>query len=268
MSTKIGQNINNKNSRHLNPSQSKFETTPLLQVKVGDSLSQPYIASSGVPLGSHLDSMLFLIYIQDLVEFLGGIKTSLYADDLKLSRIIKNINDSLLLQSYLTSVKKWDDRNQLELNSSKCQSITFNRTRRSVFAMYHLGAAKLKRVSEVKDLGVILDAKLDFSVHIDRSISKCRAALGLIYRFAREFGDPRIHKFNNKWNGVKRMPLKLKGRLHYTGTTWDFIRFTVLHDVQSYESKLIGTKMKMLQMAARVTKRDKTRSTQTVVKKH
>ena len=100
----------------------------------------------------------------------------------------------MLLISCVMSVKEWGDRNQLELNPSKCQSITFNHTRRSVSAMYHLGALELKRVSEVKDLGVILDTKLDFSVHIDRTISKCRAALGLINRFAREFGDPRIHK--------------------------------------------------------------------------
>ena len=171
-----------------------YLTGRTLQVKIGDSMSQPYIAGSGVPQGSHLGPMLFLIYAQDLVEFLGDTEFSLYADDLKLSRVIRNINDCLSLQSCLTSVMEWGDRNQLQLNPSKCQTITFNRARRSVSAMYHLGASELKRVSEVKDLGVVLDTRLDFNVHIDRTISKCRAALGLINRFAREFGDPRIHR--------------------------------------------------------------------------
>ena len=130
----------------------------------------------------YLGTMLFLIYAQDLA---GDTGFSLYVDVLKLSRIIRNINDCLSLQSYLTSIKKWCDWNQLELNSLKCQSITFNRSRRSISAMYHLGASNLKRVSEVKDLGLVLGTRVDFSVHIDRTFYKCRAALGLINRFPR-----------------------------------------------------------------------------------
>ena len=47
---------------------------------------------------------------------------------------------------------------------------------------------------EVKDLGVYLDAKLDFRHHIDRVISRCRSALGSVKRFAKDLGDLEVTK--------------------------------------------------------------------------
>ena len=80
----------------------------------------------------------------------------------------------------------------MHLNSSKCQVISFNRTRTQVNHQYHLDEQSLERVPEVKDLGVMLDVKLTFRRHMDRVISKSRSTLGLVKRFSKEFGDMNV----------------------------------------------------------------------------
>lgn len=163
-------------------------------VRIGNSLSQPISASSGVPQGSHIGPILFLIYVQDLSELLSGIDHSFYADDLKLSRTISSDVDQAALQCYLEIVASWGQRNDLKLNASKSQSITFSRRRSTVIYDYKLDGVTLSRVAQVKDLGVYLDSKLTFSHHYNRLIARCNIVLGLVKRFSREFDDLRVTK--------------------------------------------------------------------------
>ena len=160
-----------------------------LQVRVGESLSDPFLATSGVLQGSHLGLLLFLLYVHDLTLLLRGADHLLYADDLKMSCTIDSEDDCLRLQEILNRVAEWGNRNRLQLNSFKCQVISFNRSRTKVNYVYHLGENSLQRVTTVKDLGVMFDEKLTFRRHIDRVISKCRSTLGLVKRFTKEFGD-------------------------------------------------------------------------------
>ena len=137
-----------------------------------------------------MQSILFLIYMQDLVARLS-VDHSLYADDLKLSQKISSHADAQVLQANLDLVAHWGALNSLHLNPTKCQMISFSRRRSSntVDTSYMLGTSQLARVSEVKDLGMYLDRKLDFRHHIDRGIARCRSTFGLVKRFAKEFND-------------------------------------------------------------------------------
>ena len=157
-----------------------------LQVRVNDVLSTAFTATSGVPQGSHLGTVLFLIYVQDLTVALN-VNHSMYADDLKLSWEIDGSSDHRILQHCYNQVAHWGNMNNLKLNPTKCQVITFSRRRNHIsHHVHHLGDLALPRVTEVKDLGVFLDEQLNFRRHYDRTIAKARITLGRPEQFEAE----------------------------------------------------------------------------------
>ena len=79
-----------------------------LQVRVGHHLSVPFTATSGIPQGSHLGPVLFLVYINDLSAALTEIEFSFYADDLKFSSTVSSSIDYLRLQQSLNQVASWE----------------------------------------------------------------------------------------------------------------------------------------------------------------
>ena len=98
----------------------------LQRVKVNDQYSDFTNVTSGVPQGSVICPLLFLIYINDLPTiFKPQIITSLFADDAKISIIYKSIDDRKVLQSGLFELSslmcKWD----IELAFQKCSIMTF-----------------------------------------------------------------------------------------------------------------------------------------------
>ncbi|RVE55239.1 hypothetical protein evm_000137 [Chilo suppressalis] len=89
----------------------------LLRVVVNGYKSKPFLTSSGVPQGSILGPILFLVFINDIPNKIRYSSCSLFADDLKLYRPIKNEEDILLLQKDLDSVSEWCVDNGMTLNA-------------------------------------------------------------------------------------------------------------------------------------------------------
>lgn len=157
------------------------------KVKFQGVLSKPILASSGVPQGSHLGPLLFNIFISDLSAQLNGVDHIEFADDLKMSHIIKNDDDSDLLQSNLRNLDNWCLENNLELNLNKCQVISFSRKRSVSHYNYTIQNHNLVRVKQVTDLGIIFDHKLNFNLHYDFITSRATKMLGFVKRRACEF---------------------------------------------------------------------------------
>lgn len=165
-----------------------FERT--LRVKLGDSSSQPFINSSGVPQGSNLGPLVFALYINDVCFLLPEGCRLLYADDLKIYLTVKSIEDCRLLQNLLNVFADWCFRNRICISIDKCSVITFSRLKVPLMYDYSLQGSNLTRVTSVRDLGVTLDTQMTFNVHREMVIGKANRQLGFVKRICNEFSDP------------------------------------------------------------------------------
>lgn len=162
--------------------------------KFVNTFSRDIDVTSSVPQGSHLGPLLFLVFINDLTILLRDCKFSLYADDLKIFKVIKSHDDVQILQGCLSIIHLWCLKKGMSLNVSKCNVMTFSKKRSFVEHHYSIDNKKLEQVSCVRDLGVILDKSLTFDFHIDKICNSGNSILGFIKRRAKEFCDISLTK--------------------------------------------------------------------------
>ncbi|CAB3997617.1 Hypothetical predicted protein [Paramuricea clavata] len=150
----------------------------------------PLPVLSGVPQGSILGPILFLIYINDIVEVVhrdSGM--ALYADDSKCFRVIKSLNDSLLLQSDLDNLSSWSKSWNMDFNETKCAIVSFTRKHHPIIQSYSLNGSKLRKVNEQKDVGILITSSMEWSSHVATVCSKANRTLGYIRRCSAEIGS-------------------------------------------------------------------------------
>jgi hypothetical protein len=137
---------------------------------------------SGVPQGSVLGPILFLLYINDVIDiFDHGVEARLFADDLKLYSSITSDSDSIRLQMNLQQLEKWSDLWQLTISVKKCSILHISNTDK-FNNKYTLCNVVLPNSSPVRDLGVLVDSKLKFAIHINTIVSRAYQRSNCIYR--------------------------------------------------------------------------------------
>lgn len=181
-------------------------------VAVGGYTSNYRNITSGVPQGSHLGPLLFILYINDITKFIKDSHLLLYADDTKIFRVIRNVEDSVILQNDLFNFETFCSLNNLFINIDKCYVISFSRKRTTANFSYRLCNNMLARVNQIRDLGVILDSKLSFVPHIDNIVSKSFKQLGFILRVGKPFKKLLTYKvlFNSY----------VRSRLEFASSVW------------------------------------------------
>lgn len=160
-----------------------------LMVKVNNELSNKFISSSGVPQGSHLGPLLFVLFVNDLNQAIDNVHFSMYADDLKIFFRVASIEDCLLVQEALNGFFQWCENNGLLLNTEKCNAISFHRSDGCIHFDYKINGLSIPRVEEIKDLGVTFDAKLSMLPHITNITSRANQMLGFIMRSTQPFSS-------------------------------------------------------------------------------
>lgn len=112
-----------------------------------------------------------------------------FADDLKLYSRISSINDCLILQEELNVLSKWCQACGMSLNTDKCYSMYFYRSREHINCTYCINDNKLNSVSSIKNLGIILSHNLNFQDHIECVVKKSLRVLGYVKRHSSQFKD-------------------------------------------------------------------------------
>ena len=133
---------------------------------------------SGVPQGSILGPLLFLVYIDDIPECIKhDSKVAIFADDSKLFKIIEKPSDKLSLQQDLMQLSIWSDTWKMCLSIPKCKALNISRKKIPAKREYHLNGSPLATVSEIKDLGITVTNTLQWSQHIKLISSKANRTL-------------------------------------------------------------------------------------------
>ena len=134
---------------------------------------------SGVPQGSVLGPILFLIYINDLDDSITN-NVLKFADDTKLFRKVNTDGDKQHLQNDLDRLVKWSEKWQMLFNFGKCKCL---HTRHRIFNVnYKMGDTVLGTTVKEKDLGVTISADMKVSEQCGIAASKGNQILGLIRR--------------------------------------------------------------------------------------
>ncbi|PJE77517.1 hypothetical protein CI610_03559 [invertebrate metagenome] len=153
------------------------------RVIVNGESSKSYPVMSGIPQGSVLGPILFVVYINDLPEIPVS-QSPLFADDTKLYRQISNSEDVKILQNDLDNLQNWSDEWLLKFHPNKCKVLSLKATQKRKYYMEGSGGERiqLEHVKNEKDIGVTIDEDLNFKTHIQLIVNKANSIVGLIRR--------------------------------------------------------------------------------------
>lgn len=182
-------------------------------VQVSDHSSELLYVTSGVPQGSVLGPLLFLIYINDLADLINNdVCIRLFADDCVVFKEIRAPNDHVLLQENLQAIGDWCIRWDMELNTEKSVLLRITRKKMPSTFSYSINQRDIEEVDKCRYLGVTINNKLTWSTHISAT---CTSALQKLWFLKRKLktAPPRVKLL--AYNTFVRT------KLEYASIVWD-----------------------------------------------
>ena len=202
-------------------------------VRVNGEESFSAAVLSGIPQGSVLGPLLFVIYINDLPDKIRS-DTLIFADDTKIMRCITSMEDSIKLQDDVHELERWSDRWLLQFNTDKCHILSVGKIENIKHTHnYELFGNQLDHVFDEVDLGVTIDYELRFEEHICKKVNKANSISGLIRR---SFAHLDGYLFNRLYTTFVRP------HLEYAQAVWSPISqklIDMLENVQIRATKMI-----------------------------
>ena len=202
-----------------------FLTGRVQSVVVDGMQSRPELVISGVPQGTVLGPLLFLVYMIDIESLLAGTVLT-FADDSKLRKAIRKLSDRDDLQLSLDRFARWASENNMSLHQDKFE--VMNYTLRSTLLLRELpfstesyqyfgpGGEAIVPSSTVKDLGILISADCTWSEHIGTIAAKARRMSGWALSVFRDRSDdtmltllksiirPQVEYCSPLWSPVKK----------------------------------------------------------------
>lgn len=201
-------------------------------VKIGSSRSKIIQVVSGVPQGSHLGPLLFILFVNDIPDIFKTANCLMYADDVKIFHPVSSITDANELQSDLDAFTLWCRNNRLALNVSKCKQMSYTRRiKNTITFSYCINQTPLTRVSQIRDLGVLFDSDICFNNHVNAIVTKACSMLGFLFRLCSEFRNP---------NSLKALYCAhVRSHLEYCSVVWFPYYDTYSHKIESVQKKFL-----------------------------
>ena len=188
-----------------------FLTKRTQKVTLDGVSSSPVCVTSGVPQGTVLGPLLFLIYLNDIADTLSS-EIRLLADDCILYRQIKNDYDTKELQTDVDKLCAWEKRWQMKFNKKKCYAMHITHKKKAIQCSYQMGDSILETVASHTYLGLEINNKLSWTNHVHKVTSKANQILGLLRR--------NLYSCSREVKAVAYKTL-VRPRLEYSASVWD-----------------------------------------------
>jgi hypothetical protein len=200
-------------------------------VRLDNKLSNVKPVCTGVPQGSVLGPLLFILYANDISANVNIGTCNLYADDAIIYIAGNTLSDSnYLLGHCLEDVNKWYVDNKLSVNAKKSCSMIMHSSRKHVKVAdcnVNIGSEKILNVKSTKYLGVTLDEAINWQEHVQKTAAELRSKLSLLRR---------ISKFLPKPILCKIYLVYFQPRIEYCITVWGYSSVTNLKCMQRIQN--------------------------------
>ena len=207
------------------------------RVVIGGCQSSISIVRSGVPQGSILGPILFVLFINDLSSCVSqGTNIALYADDTKIWRRITYASDNMILQKDINSLNNWAIENKMKFHPNKCKVLSITDEFVSFILPfdrfpYCLGDTYLDYETAQKDLGVFINNKLNWSYHCSTLVAKSTKMLNLVRRTC--------HFTNNKDQKRVLYLTLVRSQLEHCSVVWRPHQQTLVTQLEAVQKRAI-----------------------------
>ena len=186
--------------------------------------------TSGVPQGSVLGPLCFLIYINQLPFTVSKSQVRLFADDTAIYLTVNSLSDCASLQKDLDKLQEWEKQWDMEFNPSKCQVLHITRNKTVIKNRYYLHGQALEPVSQAKYLGVDFSSDLSFNTHVSRITAKANRSLGFIKR-----------NISTRNERVRELAYKslVRPQLEYASSVWCPYTKTAIQKVENVQRRAV-----------------------------
>jgi hypothetical protein len=203
------------------------------KVMVCGESSPWYNVLSGIPQGSVLGPVLFVIYINTMVEQDFKSDLYMYADDTKIFKEVRNQSDTGDLQQDINKLYEWTHKSLLRFHPEKCVVMRLGHNQTNLDIAYFMDGKRLSSSTQEKDLGLIIDSRLSFEQHIASKINKANSIVGLIRR---------SFQFLDKAMFRQLFIANVRPHLEYADAIWNpFLKkhVTAVENVQRRATKMV-----------------------------
>ena len=146
-------------------------------------MSSPINVTSGVPQGSVLGPLLFLIYINDLPDYIQNNSTvKMFADDTIIYHSITNQQDTNALQEDLDALQRWESDWLMHFHPHKCQTMHITNKRNIIQSTYTIHNHNLQSTNTAKYLGIHIDSTLKWNTHINKTAQRANTTSAFLHR--------------------------------------------------------------------------------------